>query len=358
MKEKMLEIDLRYIFESVEKDLYKLKDSTILITGYAGFLGYYLTLFLLKHAEILNLELLCIDNLMFGKPKWQIKLEKNPRFKTYAIGVENIDALLSIPELSNVNYIVHMASIASPVYYRLHPLETFHANVYGLECFGNMFLNGKLPNLKRMLCLSSSEIYGNPDQDHIPTREDYFGYVSCTGPRSCYDEAKRSVETLCWIYGEHYGMPVSIMRPFNVYGPGMHIDDRRLPADLAASVLNNRNIILYSDGTPTRAFCYISDAIVGMLKIMLYPNNDIFNIGNGHNEISVIKLAQIYREIGKNLFCYTGDIVFRNHVDSHYLLNNPQRRCPDTTKASILLGYEPKIEIKEGIKRYLLYLKG
>lgn len=357
MKEKIVQEDLQYIADSLGDSLPALQGRTILITGYAGFLGYYLTLFLARYAEKLNIQLLCVDNLILGKPAWQTRLEKNPHFKFFAMGAETINTE-TIPELPYVNYIIHMASIASPVYYRLHPLETFQANVCGLECLGNLFLDGGLPHLRRLLCLSSSEIYGNPDPDHIPTREDYAGLVSCTGPRACYDEAKRVCETLCWIYSEHYAMPVSTVRPFNVYGPGMRINDKRLPADLACSVLAGRDIVIYSDGTPTRAFCYAADAIAGMLKVLLYENNDAFNIGNGQQEMSVFQLAQAYKKVGQELLGYKGDIVYRTHADQHYLSNNPQRRCPDIAKAAELLGYRPQICLEEGIRRYLLFLKG
>lgn len=357
MKEKVLHSDLRYIHDALQGEPPELAGSTILITGHAGFLGYYLTMYLLEYAEELNLQIIAVDNFALRIPSWQVHLDRNPRCKVYTMRVEDINAE-SIPNIDDVNYIFHMASIASPVYYRRFPLETFLANVQGLERFGNMYMEGQLPNLKRMVVLSSSEIYGNPDPENIPTAEDYAGRVSCTGPRACYDEAKRVCETLCWIYANHYQMPVSTVRPFNIYGPGMSIDDKRLPADLASSVLANRDIEIYSDGAPTRTFCYIADAVVGMLKVLCYHGNEAFNIGNSTPEISVMQLAQMYRDVGSLLFGYTGEVVRKTHEDPQYLTNNPQRRCPDITKAVTLLNYQPQISLDEGIRRYLQYLKG
>lgn len=357
MKEEIIHSDLADIHENLKEELCELENSTILITGYAGFLGYYLTMFLLEYAEELNLQIIAVDNYALRVPEWQYHLDKNPRCKVYSIDVENINPK-SISNIGDVNYIFHMASIASPVYYRCYPLETFHANVKGLERFGDMYIASQLPSLKRMIVLSSSEIYGNPDAENIPTTEDYVGLVSCAGPRACYDEAKRVSETLCWIYANHYHMPVSTIRPFNVYGPGMSIDDKRLPADLAASVLADREIVIYSNGEPTRTFCYISDAVIGMMKVLCYHANEAFNIGNSSPEISVMQLAQIYREVGRTLFGYSKEIVLKLHNDTDYLTNNPQRRCPDITKATTLLNYEPRISLEEGIKRYLQYLEG
>lgn len=357
MEEIIINSDLMYIHNMLKEERSKLVDSTILITGYAGFLGYYLTMYLLKYADELNLQIIAVDNYTLRVPEWQIQLDQNPRCKVFAMRVEDINNE-TIPNIGVVNYIFHMASIASPVYYRQHPLETFLANVQGLKRFGDLFMSSQLPDLRRMVVLSSSEIYGNPDPNNIPTSEDYAGQVFCTGPRACYDEAKRVCETLCWIYSNHYQMPVSTVRPFNIYGPGMSTDDKRLPADLAASVLDNRDIEIYSDGAPTRTFCYIADAVIGMLKVLCYDRNDAFNIGNSSPEISVMQLAKMYREIGKELFDYSGDVILKTHDDPQYLTNNPQRRCPNITKATTMLKYYPQISLDEGIKRYLRYLKG
>ena len=203
---------------------------------------------------------------------------------------------------------------------------------------------------------SSSEIYGDPDRENIPTRENYRGLVSCTGPRACYDEAKRFGETLCVIYRDKFNMPVSVVRPFNNYGPGMKISDKRLPADLAYCIKHNKDIILFSDGSPTRTFCYVTDAVVGYLKVLTSCHYSEFNIGFDANEISVFELAKYYRKIGIEKFNYKGNIIKKVNEDPQYLKDNPNRRQPNIQKARKLLNYDPKIGIYEGIEKYLDYI--
>ncbi|MEG0778885.1 MAG: NAD-dependent epimerase/dehydratase family protein, partial [Oscillospiraceae bacterium] len=211
--------------------------------------------------------------------------------------------------------------------------------------------------IKGFLFYSSSELYGNPDAAHIPTGEDYFGYVNAVGPRSCYDESKRFGETMCMLFSQKYDMPIGVARPFNNYGPGMKINDKRVPADFASAILRNQDIEILSSGAPTRTFCYIADAIAGYLKILLYGAYDYFNIGIEEPEISVAQLAEIYVELGKTLFNYTGKVVYAMSDDRKYLTNNPQRRCPNIDKARCILGYAPTIQVHDGVKKFLCFIK-
>src|SRR5262249_24558360 len=158
------------------------------------------------------------------------------------------------------------------------PLETIDANVWGLRSLLD-FYQGKA-GLAGLLFFSSSEIYGDPPAEHIPTDEAYRGSVSCTRPRARYDESKPLGGALCSVFARVHGMPITVVRPFNNYGPGMRIDDRRLPADLARSVLDGRDIVILSDGRPTRTFCYVADAVVGYLKCLLHGAFEAFNIGS------------------------------------------------------------------------------
>lgn len=357
MNDIIVESDLLFMRDTLGKTMRDLRDSTILITGFAGFMGYYLTLFLLENSEELNIHIIAVDNFELRKPDWVCRIQNVQNISIYAMDATEISDK-TVQNLDRVTHIIHMSSIASPVYYRRNPLGVFMANVNGLETLGNLFVDKKFPCLKRMLVLSSSEIYGNPDTANIPTPESYVGNVSCVGPRACYDEAKRVSETLCWIYSNHYGMPVSIIRPFNAFGPGMCIEDKRLPADLASNVLASRDITIYSDGTPSRTFCYITDALCGLLLSLMYPRNEIFNIGRSSPETSVEEFAMLYKKVGNRLFGYNGSIVFSMHDDTAYLVNNPSRRCPDITKACTLLGYSPRVLLEDGIQRYLLFLKG
>ena len=145
-------------------------------------------------------------------------------------------------------------------------------------------------------------------------------------------------------------------RPFNNYGPGMNINDKRLPADFAKAVIEGRDLEILSDGKPTRTFCYISDAINGYLKVLLHDKFDVFNIGMDKPELSVKEFAEIFNKEGKEIFDYKGKISFSKSDDKEYMTDNPNRRCPDLTKARTILNYDPSVIVNDGIKRYLEFL--
>lgn len=348
--------DLHYIFHKLEKDeKEKLKDSSILITGCAGFLGYYLMSFLSDYSEQLGIKrLIGMDNFKFGKPEWITELSnRNSKVELYTLDITQFSSF-DKDKLNNIDFIIHMASIASPTYYRKYPLETVDANVTGLRELLD-FYKGK--TIKGFLFFSSSEVYGDPSPEFIPTTEDYRGNVSMIGPRACYDEAKRFGETLCYLYAEQYKMPISIVRPFNNYGPGMRLNDKRVPADFAKAIVENEQLIMYSDGKPTRTFCYVTDAISGYLKALLYEPFDYFNIGIDQPEISIAELAKIYKDASINIFNFYPSIQFRKSQEQNYLTHNPSRRCPDISKARKLLNYSPSILVNEGVHRFITFIK-
>jgi UDP-glucuronate decarboxylase len=148
-----------------------------------------------------------------------------------------------------------------------------------------------------------------------------------------------------------------VVRPFNNYGPGLRLDDQRVSADFEKAVYFNEDIVILSDGAPTRTFCYIADAVVGYLKILLYGKYDFFNIGIESPELTMTELAELYKKVGTKMMDYTGDIRYEISEDKDYLTDNPKRRCPNIDKARKLLNYNPRIEIEEGIERTLLFLK-
>jgi UDP-glucuronate decarboxylase len=152
-------------------------------------------------------------------------------------------------------------------------------------------------------------------------------------------------------------MPIIVARPFNNYGPGMRIEDKRLPADLAKCIIENRDIVILSDGKPTRTFCYVSDAIIGYFLCLLYGKYDYFNIGIDKPEISVLDIARIYQTVGTNVYGYSGNVQYQTSDDPDYMVDNPNRRCPDIKKAREKLEYNPSILVEEGVYRYLKYLK-
>ena len=349
------EEDFKYMFNCFSKDeLDKFEDSTIVITGCAGFIGYYMMNFLDYYAEKLCIKkIIGLDNFMLGKPEWIRRLEQEDLFQ-----IEKFDMITDkIEDVKNTEYanlIVHMASVASPIFYRKYPIETIDANVEGLR---NLLEFYKNKNIKGFLFFSTSEIYGNPDDAHVPTSEEYNGNVSCTGPRACYDESKRYGETICKLFAQKYNMPLGVVRPFNNYGPGLRLDDKRVSADFEKAVFNNEDIEILSNGTPTRTFCYIADAVVGYFKVLLYGKYDFFNIGTESPELTITELAEYYKRIGEEIMDYTGNITYRVSEDEDYLVDNPLRRCPNIDKARKLLNYVPGIDLEEGIKRTLLFLK-
>ncbi|KEK20241.1 epimerase [Bacillus manliponensis] len=343
--------DMSFIYHSLSNaDKQKLKETTIFITGFAGSLGYSLLYFFAEYGEQLGIKKVYgIDNYMFGKPKWIEYISKHPLFDLREHNVITCDFDFA----SSADLIFHMASLASPVYYRRHPIETIDADVTGLRRLLDFY---KDRSLQGFLFYSSSEIYGDPNPTYIPTSESYWGNVNTCGPRACYDESKRFGETLCYNFAQQYNMSIKVVRPFNNYGPGMKINDQRVVADFAKAVMDNDDIIIYSNGKPTRTFAYIADATVGYIKCALYEKFDIFNIGSDTPELTVSQLAELYQKIGANLYGYSGSVVFKTHSDKEYLTDNPHRRCPDITKAKQLLQYKPQIPIDKGIRRYLQYL--
>ena len=260
--------------------------------------------------------------------------------------------------MPDFQYIIHAAGIASPPYYRAHPLETMDANIDGLrgllEYARDRVDNGL--DFRGFLFFSSSEIYGDPAPECIPTPEDYRGNVSCTGPRACYDESKRYGETLCVVFASHYGVPVRMARPFNNYGPGLKISDRRVIPDFARDVMNDRDIVLLSDGSPKRTFCYVADAVAGYYRVLVRGRaGEPYNIGIDRPEISMADLAERIATTARQLVGYTGAVVPGESVESAYLVDNPGRRCPDISKARSDLGFKPSILVDEGLRRALVW---
>jgi UDP-glucuronate decarboxylase len=348
--------DMEYIARNYP-DMGAFDGKTILITGFAGFLGYYFTHFFMTAVErgIDIKSLVLVDNFVIKRPRWISELAaKTNKVKIHTFDVAS-DQIEDLALKYDPDFIVHMASIASPTHYRRWPIETVDANVWGLR---RLLDYARTLPLDGFLFFSSSEIYGDPPSEAIPTPEHYRGHVGCVGPRACYDEAKRFGETLCYIFANRFDMPISIVRPFNNFGPGMSINDRRAPADFARAVVHGEDIVLYSDGGPTRTFCYVADAIVGYLTALPYGEFDCFNIGSDHPEIIIGKFAEMFRDIGNETLGYPGRVTFATPPESDYLTDNPSRRCPDITKARRLLGFEPSVPLEEGVRRFLTHVAG
>jgi UDP-glucuronate decarboxylase len=331
-------------------------NAVILVTGCAGFLGFYLTQYLVRYAGELGIrKVIGMDTFLLGKPRWLLELadECPDLFSARSFDISK-DRIEDMEEAKAARYVIHAASIASPTFYRQYPVETIDANVWGLRRLLEFYKGAE--GLEGFLFFSSSEIYGDPDPQSIPTDEAYRGNVACLGPRACYDESKRFGETLCYVFATSYGMPITIARPFNNYGPGMRTGDKRLPADLAEAVLSRRDITLWSDGSPSRTYCYISDAVTGYFLCLLHGKYDCFNVGSDTQEMAVRELAEIYRVTGAEMFGYPGKISYAKSEDVEYLTDNPSRRRPDIRKAREKLGYNPAITVEAGVRRHLQFL--
>lgn len=355
---KVILADLNYITENLSPELSELSNKRLMIAGGAGFLGYYLVQAILHWNKINSdkapINLVVYDNFMRGVPDWLEELRGKNNIK-----IEKYDVIDPLPkDMGDFQYIIHAATIASPIYYRLYPIETMDANVNGLRHFFDYCLQQKEQGkpVEGFLFYSTSEIYGDPTAENIPTPETYRGNVSCTGPRACYDESKRYGETLCVNFAQQHDLPIRIARPFNNYGPGLKISDRRAIPDFARNVLNGEDIVLLSDGAPTRTFCYVADAIIGYYKILVRgQNGESYNIGLDKPEISIRELAERTVQMSRELFDYKGKAVFGVSDDKHYLTDNPNHRCPVITKARQHLEYNPRIGLEEGLKRSLLW---
>ena len=335
-------------------DSRKFEGANLVITGAAGFLGFYICHFLVHLiSRGVNIRsVILLDKFVLGRPSWVDEVTAvSDRVNVFPFDIATGN-IADIPEADKANFIIHMASIASPTFYRQFPLETLDANVGGLR---NLLDFYREKPVKGFLFYSSSEVYGDPTPDAIPTNEEYRGLVSCLGPRACYDEAKRFGETICWVFATKYALPIRVVRPFNNYGPGMSLSDKRVPADFAQCVLSNEDIVILSSGSPSRTFCYVADAVIGYLKALFHDQFDVFNVGIDRPEISIVQLAECFRQAGREVSGYQGNVVFRKSDDGDYLTNNPNRRCPDISKARRMLGFEPAILVDVGVERLIKF---
>jgi UDP-glucuronate decarboxylase len=350
--------DLDYILDGAGPELAKIAGKKLLVTGGAGFLGYYLVQAPLAWNHSVGardrISVTVLDSYVRGVPDWLSR-----HSSADGLNLVEHDIRRPLPEdLGDFEYVVHAAGIASPTYYRQHPIETMDANVTGLR----QLLDRAVEASERgrhadgFLFFSSSEVYGDPPPEHIPTPETYRGNVSCTGPRACYDESKRYGETLCVNFARRYGVPATIARPFNNYGPGLKITDRRVIPDLARDVLDGQDLTLLSDGSATRTFCYVTDAVVGYYKILVNGRpGEPYNIGTEEPEISIGELAELIAALARDHFGYQGTVVHRASDEADYLVDNPSRRRPLIDKARDELGYRPAVTLDEGLRRSLLW---
>ncbi|MBC7952159.1 MAG: NAD-dependent epimerase/dehydratase family protein [Rhodospirillaceae bacterium] len=335
--------DARGVVDSLGRLLDPLSGSRVLVTGAAGFLGAFfmdvLEAFNERHAAHPAL-VTAMDNFMVGPPERISHLLGRPWLTLRTADVSKPQEIEA-----EYDWIIHCASIGSPSIYRSNPLQVIAANVQGTW----NLLEAARKGAKGMLSFSSSEVYGDPAI--VPTPEEYNGNVSFTGPRACYDESKRLGETLCSTYFRLHRVPVKVIRPFNVYGPGQRLDDGRIIPDLLRAALAGGPLVLFSDGAATRSFCYVSDFVEACMMLLVMPEADgeAFNVGNAE-EVSIAQAARTMAEVTSNPPL---PVLFEKSAESAYLVDNPQRRCPDLTKLHRLTGFAARVSLKEGLGRAL-----
>lgn len=340
--------DLKRIVTALGSDAHILAGKTIVISGGSGFLGrYFLATFDLLNKTVLErpCRVLSIDNYVTGSRRGHgIDLDEKQIIQIEA----DIRTPLTFDE--PVHFIIHAAGLASPAYYKKYPIETIESTFIGAK---NLLELARTKKVESFLFFSSSEIYGDPDPKFIPTPETYRGNVACIGERACYDESKRVTETLCSTYATQYGVPVKMVRPFNVYGPGMGPKDHRVISTFLARGLAGKALPVHSNGAQTRTFCYISDATTGFLKTLFSTaQGQVFNIGNPEPELSMADLAHRITALLNN----GAKVEFINYPDT-YPGDEPNRRCPDITKARIMLGFAPSVSLDEGLQRMFTWFK-
>lgn len=304
----------------------------ILITGGAGFVGSHLCDRLLAEGN----EVICLDNYFTGQKQNIVHLLDNPFFELVRHDV-------TMPYFAEVDEIYNLACPASPIHYQYNAIKTMKTSVMGAI---NMLGLAKRTNA-RILQASTSEVYGDP-QVH-PQPEAYWGHVNPIGARACYDEGKRAAETLCINYHQQNRVKIKIVRIFNTYGPRMHPNDGRVVSNFIVQALKNEDITVYGDGQQTRSFQYVDDLIEGMLRMMATP--DAFtgpvNIGNP-NEFTILELAQ--------------QVIRLTNSQSQIIRmplppDDPTQRQPDITLARRELGWQPSIELEEGLLRTIAYFR-
>jgi dTDP-glucose 4,6-dehydratase len=302
------------------------------ITGGAGFLGSHLCDYMIAQGW----EVLSIDNFVTGTPANLQHLEGHPRFRSKQQDVSNYIAVDGA-----VDYVLHFASPASPVDYLKLPIQTLKVGALGTHNTLGLALAKKA----KYFLSSTSECYGDPAVS--PQPESYWGNVNPIGPRGVYDEAKRFAEAMVMAYHRAHGVDTHIVRIFNTYGPRMRLNDGRALPNFVYQALSGQPITVYGEGRQTRSFCYVSDLIEGIYRLMMSDEHEPTNIGNPH-EITILEFAERIRDLtGASV-----PIVFKPLPQ-----DDPKQRCPDITKARRILGWEPQVSLAEGLEKTLAYFR-
>ena len=346
MNNKVIKNNILEIVDGVSAEIPKIKNQTILITGGAGFLGKNIvwTLQELNKNHNTNCKIIVVDNYVTG-----LKDELEDDDNTILL---KGDITKEIKLDGEIDYIIHAAGIASPIFYTKYKLETIDVSIQGTK---RVLELARKKQSKGVLFFSTSEVYGSPSAENVPTPETFNGNVSCVGPRAHYDEPKRMAETLCVTYASIYDMKVNIVRPFNVYGPGMRLDDGRGVINIIKYALQNKDLPIYGDGLSTRTWTYITDATIGFIKTLFAEiSGEAFNIGMDNPEISTIELSKLIVNLSDSDSKLT---IVDAPIEAYEKGFDVLRRCPDISKSKNMLGFKPVIKVDEGLKRTIDWMR-
>lgn len=343
--------DLDEILNRLENDNISFRAKTVLVTGGAGFLGSWVCDILVKQGA----NCVCLDNLSSGRFENISHLmgKDNFRFINHDIskpvffGLTHHPNGICIGDIKRIDIVMHMASRASPFEFAKYPISILKSNTLGtMNALGIAKAHNAL-----FFYTSTSEVYGNPPDDAIPTAETYFGHVNPVGPRSCYDESKRAGEAFVKAYELQHGIRTKIVRIFNTSGPRIRYGPEfgRVIPNFINQALNNKEITIFGDGSQTRSFIYVVDEIEGILKIVHISEavGEVINLGN-NKEYTILEVAKIIKELTNS----DSDIVFKPLP-----IDDPVRRCADLTKAKRILNWQPTTPLKESLMKTIAWFK-
>ncbi|HEA71157.1 MAG TPA: SDR family oxidoreductase [archaeon] len=343
--------DIEEIIEKLKGDNISFEGKTILVTGGAGFLGSWVCDVLVKQ----NAYCICLDNLTSGQPKNIIHLMKKSNFRfinhdiSYPIyfGMSYHPLGICIGDIKKIDIVMHMASRASPFEFKVNPISILRSNTLGtLNSLGIAKFHNAI-----FFYTSTSEVYGNPPREVVPTPESYFGNVNPVGPRSCYDESKRAGEAFIKAYELQHQMRTKIVRIFNTSGPRIRHGPEfgRVVPNFIYQALHDEDITIFGDGSQTRSFIYVGDEIEGILK-MVYKDEatgEVINLGN-NREYTILELANIIKDLTNS----HSNITFESLP-----IDDPVRRCADISKAKRILNWEPSTSLEDGLKKTIAWFK-
>jgi UDP-glucuronate decarboxylase len=343
--------DINEIIGRLEEENISFKDKTILVTGGAGFLGSWVCDVLVEQGAYC----ICIDNLCSGSTEniEHLMDKENFRFINHDIsqpiffGYSHHPNGVCVGDIKKIDIVMHMASRASPFEFKDHPISILKSNTLGtMIALGIAKAHNAL-----FFYTSTSEIYGNPPDEEIPTSESYFGHVNPLGPRSCYDESKRAGEAFIKAYELQHEIKTKIVRIFNTSGPRIRYGPKfgRVVPNFIHQAINNLDITVFGDGSQTRSFTYVVDEVEGILKMVHKEEaiGEVINLGND-KEFTILELAKIVLELTGS----DSKIVFKPLP-----IDDPQRRCPDLSKAKRILNWEPKTSLREGLRKTIAYFR-